>query len=73
LNTQVLFLRKETQAICKQFDDAEWTPFADVPGDPLADVPENVVTSDDVQMPAASDAPTQPSAKVRPIQMGELL
>jgi hypothetical protein len=78
LNTQVLFLRKDAEPICKLFSDDDWTPFCIAPtvdeqSSPLVDVPEAVVISNDVDMPSQADAAEKSPPKVRPIQMGEFL
>jgi hypothetical protein len=67
LNTQLLFLRKDREPECKQFDDEEWTQYCIA--ESLDDVPEGSVTTDPTE--AADSSATSP--KVRPIQMGEFL
>ena len=73
----MLFLRKEREPACKQFDDEDWLPFAggggDEPDTPLSDVQEASVASAAADAGATPDTAGDQPPKVRPIQMDEFL
>ena len=70
LNTQVMFLRKDAEPSCKQFDDNEWMCTGD--GESMRDIPEDEVMADHPQVDVPEGHAETPP-KVRPIQMGEFL
>jgi hypothetical protein len=75
LNTQAVFLKKNSDALPKEFDDEEWHEdlhLADVPEDLVGDMPDEeeswAMEVDTVAPPGLDHKP-----KVRPLQIGEFM